>query len=276
MKPHRAFSIPLSALALPTLCAAQASISYDTTWAGPVQLANSTLSSNDSISPAGFNIAEGTLIIPTLSLPAHPHEQVDQYAASFWVGLDGFLPASGAAVRGLWQAGLIATLSVNGTAAYTGFYEWVPDDPVAVPTAQLALSAGDYLHVCLNTSDGGLRGSVALTNLNTSQTFSYSQDAPVTWRGPTWPAPGTSAEWIVEAGTFSNGTRYVWPDWGNASFVGARACWNTSGECIVPGQEGGEERMTAVFWNDTGMVYSRSGGSGGNVWLAYLEEEFTG
>lgn len=276
MKPNRAFNAALSASAMPALCTAQSDIFYDTTWAGPVELANSSLSSNAS-GPTGFNLAEGTLIIPSLSLPCQPHEQVDQYTASFWVGLDGFLLSDSLpGVRGLWQAGLIASLSVNGTATYTGFYEWVPSDPVSIPASQLALAAGDHLYVRLNTSNGGLQGSLALTNLNTSQTFEYSQDAPVSWRGPTWPAPGSSAEWIVEAGTYLNGTRYVWPDWGNTSFVDAKAYWNTTGECVVPGQEGGDARTTVVWWNDTGMIYSQSGGSGGEVWLAYVEEEFTG
>ncbi|KAJ4397777.1 hypothetical protein N0V93_002014 [Gnomoniopsis smithogilvyi] len=276
MKFNRALEATLTALTVPTLCASQANIFYDTTWAGPVQLANSSLSPNAS-GPSGFNLAEATLIIPTLSLPSNPHEQVDLYTASFWVGLDGFLLSDSIpGVRGLWQAGIFGSLSVNGTVSYTGFYEWVPEDPVSIPTSQLALAAGDHLYVRLNTSNGGLQGSVTLTNLNTSQTFAYSQDAPVSWRGPTWPAPGTSAEWIVEAGTYLNTTRYVWPDWGNATFVDARACWNTTGDCVVPGQPGGEERMTAVWWNDTGILYSRSGANDGTVWLAYVEEEFNG
>lgn len=276
MKSNGVLRASLSALALPALCVAQDIMFYDTTWAGPVQLANSTHSSNAS-GPSGFNLAEGTLIIPTLSLPSQPHEQVDQYTASFWIGLDGFLLSDSLpGVRGLWQAGIMASLFVNGTTSYTGFYEWVPNDPVSIPASELSMDAGDHLYVRVNTSNGGLQGSVTLTNLNTSQTFTYSQDAPVTWRGPTWVAPGSSAEWIVEAGTYLNTTRFVWPDFGNASFVDAKACWNTTGECIVPGQEGGEERIAAVWWNDTGMLYSRSGSSDGDVWLAYVEEEFNG
>lgn len=107
----------------------------------------------------------------------------------------------------------------------------VPDDPISINSSELAISEGDHIHVLLNTTNGGYQASATLTNLNTSQSFSYSQDAPVSWRGPTWPAPGTSAEWIIEAGTYLNGTRHVFPDWGNASFLDVQACYNTTGTC---------------------------------------------
>lgn len=71
----------------------------------------------------------------------------------------------------------------------------VPEDPLDVPTSQLALSEGDHLHVLVSTSNGTYHGNITMTNLNTSAVYSYEQDAPVSWRGPTWPSPGSSAEW---------------------------------------------------------------------------------
>lgn len=129
----------------------------------------------------------------------------------------------------------------------------------------------------LNTINGGYHASTTLTNLNTSQTFSYSQDAPVSWRGPTWPAPGTSAEWIIEAGTYLNGTQYVLPDFGNASFLDARACYNTTGACVRPGDDHliSTSQTTAVWWNDTDTLYTRSYVNEDDAWVAYVEEVLT-
>lgn len=168
----------------------------------------------------------------------------------------------------------------------------VPDDPVTIDASQLAISEGDHIHVLLNTTNGGLQGSTTLINLNTSQTFSYSQDAPVSWRGPTWPSPGTSAEWIIEAGTYLNATRFVFPDWGNASVLDARACYNTTGACgkclcnlpkiradhpttpVLPGQgtSSSSTQTTAVLLNDTDILYTRSYVDGSDIWIAYVEE----
>lgn len=71
----------------------------------------------------------------------------------------------------------------------------VPNDPISLTSSQLAISEGDHVHVVVETSDGGYYGNTSLTNLNTNQTYSFGQEAPTTWRGPTWPSPGTSAEW---------------------------------------------------------------------------------
>lgn len=281
MKTNRALAASISILVTSSLAVAQASngsILYDTTWAGPVQIANTALTPN---STSGFNLAEGTLIMPHLSIPQKPHEQVDHFSASYWVGLDGAVPSGDSgAVRGLWQAGVIMTLSPatansSETSIYTAFYEWVPNDPISLTADQLALAEDDHLYVRLNTSAGGLVASATFINLNTSKEFGVTMEAPVAWRGPTWPAPGTSAEWIVEAGTYLNGTRYVWPDFGNASFLDARACYNTTGECVVAGQARTNGQITAVFWNDTKTVYSSTAINCGDVKIAYVEEDFT-
>lgn len=93
-------------------------IYYDTTWAGPVRLAE-----RFNGTAGGFNRAEGTLVMPQLSIPANPHgEEVDQYTAAYWVGLGGFVSTS--PVSGLWQAGVVMSIFDNGSTQYTGFYEW--------------------------------------------------------------------------------------------------------------------------------------------------------
>lgn len=115
---------PFAVLGFATACLSQ-EIFYDETWAGPVRLAPNVA----SISPTslGFTTVEATLVMPCLSIPENPSQLVDQYRASFWIGLDGFLPSTetpASTVRGLWQAGVFMSIWENGTTSYTGFHEW--------------------------------------------------------------------------------------------------------------------------------------------------------
>ncbi|KAM5346241.1 hypothetical protein ACJ41O_009246 [Fusarium nematophilum] len=228
---------PLTALLLSSTCAAsktpQYPFLYNEAWAGPARIADKFNTSSNS---TGFTMVEATLIMPHLSIPKKPREKVDQYTTSYWIGLDGVLPTGeNEIVRGLWQAGVIMSVWTNGATEYAGFHEWIPDDPINVPPAKLALSEGDHLHVLLETSDNGYYGSTTLTNLNTGQVYKHSQKAATGWRGrPVWPSQGGTAEWIVEAGTHLNGPQFILPDWGTALFLDARACYD-DGECATPG-----------------------------------------
>ncbi|KAI1846649.1 hypothetical protein JX265_009048 [Neoarthrinium moseri] len=243
-------------------------IFYDTTWAGPVRMAE-----RFNGTAGGFDRVEATLVMPQLDIPARPHQQSDEYTAAFWIGLGGF-KSSPAALSGLWQAGVVMSIRNNGSTEYKGFYEWVPLDPIDLNSTELSLSVGDHLQVIITTADNGMSGSIAMTNLNTSQTFSHSQAAPTTWRGPTWPALGSSAEWIMEAGTYVNGPRYVFPDWHNATFLGAKACYNADGTCYPPvsADNATLNQMTAVYWNDTQTLYTESSVEGDLVTIEYVEK----
>ncbi|KAF5008479.1 hypothetical protein FDECE_5238 [Fusarium decemcellulare] len=261
------FLAPLLGSACVAAKGAEYPLSYGTAWAGPVRYADKfNISSNST----GFTKAEATLIMPHLSIPKKPHEKVEQYTASYWIGLDGVL--SSELIRGLWQAGVIMSVWTNGTTEYRGFHEWIPDDPLDVSPAKLAISEGDHIHVLLETTNNGYHGSTTLTNLNTSQTYTHNQDAPTAWRGPTFPAQGATAEWIIEAGTYLNGPQYVFPDWGTAQFLGARACYK-NGECALAGDGTADQgRMTAVMWNDTRTLYTQSCAKGDHVSIEYIEE----
>lgn len=81
---------------------------------------------------------------------------------------------------------------------------------------------------------------------------------------------------IIEAGTYLNGTRHVFPDWGNATVLNTKACYeNVDVACVVPGGIDEQSlRMTAMRLNDTGMLYTRSYVDGDQVWIAYVEEPF--
>ncbi|KAK6196740.1 hypothetical protein LQW54_011249 [Pestalotiopsis sp. IQ-011] len=257
-------STPLGLAAFAAGAASQ-SVSYDTTWAGPVRLAE-----RFNGSAGGFDRVEATLVMPELSIPANPHQEVDEYTASFWIGLGGFVSTN--PVAGLWQAGAVMSIWQNGSTDFTGFYEWVPNDPIQLNSTELSISAGDHLEVVLTTTNNGMVGSLSMTNLNTSQQFSYSQDAPVTWRGPAWPATGASAEWIVEAGTYLNGPQYVFPDWHNATILGAKACSDSSCFASVSADNSSLNAMTAVYRNDTQTLYTKSYVEDDVVTIEYVED----
>ncbi|KAK9413009.1 hypothetical protein SUNI508_12204 [Seiridium unicorne] len=242
-------------------------IFYDTTWAGPVRIAE-----RFNGTAGGYDRVKATLVMPQLYIPTKPHQESDEYTASYWIGLGGFLSSS--TVSGLWQAGVIMSIWNNGSTEYKGFYEWVPNDPVQLNSTELSISVGDHVQVTLTTAGNGMIGSVSMTNVNTSQAFSYTQAAPTTWRGPTWPALGSTAEWIVEAGTYLNGPQYVFPDWHNSTFLNAKACYNTDGVCYPPvsAETPTLNRMTAVYWNDTQTLYTQSSVKDDTVTVEYIEE----
>lgn len=81
---------------------------------------------------------------------------------------------------------------------------------------------------------------------------------------------------IIEAGTYLNSTRHVFPDWGNATILNAKACYESIDKnCVVPGETDDEGlRVTAVRLNETGLLYTRSYVDGDRVWVAYVEELF--
>lgn len=81
---------------------------------------------------------------------------------------------------------------------------------------------------------------------------------------------------IVEAGTYLNSTRHVFPDWGNATILNAKACYErTERPCVVPGRFDEESlRVTAMRLNETGIMYTRSYVNDDQVWVAYVEEPF--
>lgn len=81
---------------------------------------------------------------------------------------------------------------------------------------------------------------------------------------------------IIEAGTYLNSTRHVFPDWGNATILNAKACYESTDKgCVVPGGTDEESlRVTAMRLNETGLLYTRSYVDGDRVWIDYVEEPF--
>ena len=208
--------------------------------------------------------------MPHMSLPTKPHELVDQYTFSYWIGLDGYKSGP---YSGLWQAGIVGHIFTNGSnTQYVPFWEWVPDPEYFVPIEEFPIVEGDHVHVSLNISTNGTMATATLENLNTTKTISNTRSAPTGWRRPDYTVPGASAEWIVESGTYQNYTKHVLPDFGNAVFYDAKA-FKQDGSKVLPGDVSGLQ-MFENFWADTEMLYSRSCVEGeSTVKVEYVEQK---
>lgn len=81
---------------------------------------------------------------------------------------------------------------------------------------------------------------------------------------------------IIEAGTYLNSTRHIFPDWGNATILDAKACYESADKlCVVPGGvDEADLRVTAMRLNETGLLYTRTYVDEDRVWVAYVEEPF--
>ncbi|KAG4436336.1 hypothetical protein IFR05_008189 [Cadophora sp. M221] len=83
---------------------------------------------------------------------------------------------------------------------------------------------------------------------------------------------------IMEAGTYVNGPQYVLPNWGNTTFLDARACYS-NGRCINAGDANAnpaDTLMTIIFHNENQTVNTESYADGDQVWITYVEEPFSG
>ncbi|CAG8983541.1 hypothetical protein HYALB_00004342 [Hymenoscyphus albidus] len=243
--------------------AAQYPVLNDSAWAGPAMQRDSKSTST----PANFTSASGTLIVPSLSIPERPKEVADQYSVSFWVGMEGVPENNAPFARGLWQAGIQGNIYVNGTKTYIPWYEWIPEDPVRLPASDLVMNEGDHIYINVSTADLGYTGTIVLTNLNTTQEWTITRPSPVTPRGPTWHAPGWSAEWIAEAATYGPETmyrKYILADFGNATFLDPKVC-RTDNVCLGP-----EGQNTTIWDLVDDKLYSRTS-VGKDVTIEYLE-----
>lgn len=143
-------------------------------------------------------------------------------------------------------------------------------DPENFLHGNFTIEEGHHVHVTLNTTGNGTSASTTLTNLNTTQTISTTREAPTSWRGPDWTAPGASAEWILESGTYPNYTKTVLPDFRTAVFLDAQAC-RADGSCTAPG-EGDSTQIFYNFWVDTEILCSHTTVQGKTVEVVYIEE----
>lgn len=142
----------------------------------------------------------GTFTVPTLQLPAGGNASTT-YGASAWVGIDGWsctgsrwFPISSVLIilanvsAEILQTGIDMNLK-NGTALYSGWYEWLPG--FADTFTGFQISAGDTITATVKTTSS-TSGTAKLENLSTGQTVKH------TFNGGVAALCNVNAEWIVE------------------------------------------------------------------------------
>lgn len=143
----------------------------------------------------------------TVPDPDDPHGGLPDYYSSTWVGIDGDGSPD------VLQAGT-ASRSLNGDKVVYAWWEWYPDDEVAL--SSFPASAGDTMS-CLICADSDTSATIYLTNYNADAHTVFGITAP---SGTT--LQGNCAEWIVET-PMINKKPTTLPDYGTCYFDSALA-----------------------------------------------------
>ncbi|KAM3074218.1 hypothetical protein ACMFMF_006239 [Clarireedia jacksonii] len=100
---------------------------YNVSWAGAVL--------NDGSTYTGVY---GEFTVPTPKKPTVGETSAHTWYVSSWVGIDGYTQTSNC--KGLWQAGVDASIDSTGALSYVAWYEWYPANTIGM---DLEVKAGD-------------------------------------------------------------------------------------------------------------------------------------
>lgn len=145
-------SNPLQASDLEELRLANANeshVSYSNNWAGAVLIGS------------GYQSVTGTITVPTPKKPSSGDSST-QYAASAWVGIDGWTCSSSAII----QTGVDFFIQ-GSTISFDAWYEWYPD--LSHDFTGITVNAGDQIKMTV-TATSTSAGSVVIQNLTTGKT----------------------------------------------------------------------------------------------------------
>jgi hypothetical protein len=146
----------------------------------PVSLVPSGNWSGYMATSGPYAAVSGTLTVPSLS-PGLPGQDL----VSEWVGIGGTGDSS------LIQAGVTETPDPTTSVGFDVFAWWEVLPAASQPIATMNVDPGDEVRVDI-TQVSGTSWAVSLTDATNGQ--NYTQDV-------SYPGPGASAEWIVEAPT---------------------------------------------------------------------------
>jgi hypothetical protein len=232
-----------AAFALP-VAEASAAPSTSSNWAGYV------VASADPTVPVTFTSVSGTWVQPAASCSASPAA-----FSAFWVGLGGSSDTS----QALEQIGTESDCTADGRAAYSVWYELVPDASVPV---KLKLFPGN--RISANVTVTGQLVIVKLKNLTrkTSFTKRLFMSAPDV----------SSAEWIAEAPSTCTSAGDCRPlplaDFGTVAFTSAQALAAGHGGTIVDGAWAAAAIELQAFTGARPSELSADGGSFSVTWAA--------
>ncbi|WP_119422762.1 G1 family glutamic endopeptidase [Desertibaculum subflavum] len=151
----------------------------------------------------GIALVQGSWTVPDTRAPAPGV----RHASSYWVGLDGFEPASrvmpqiGAGQRIYAQSDRGLPGAIDKQTAWWQF--WMPDHPKAIwqvdiPASSIRAQSGDRLYGQVQVIDR-YTVSYFLKNETTNQAYAVYYDAAVDYSPPHLrPIERQTAEWIVE------------------------------------------------------------------------------
>jgi hypothetical protein len=143
------------------------------------------------------------------TVPRVNPSQTDQFSAA-WIGIGGQLDDT------LIQTGTEHD-SINGEAAYSAWYELLPND--SIPITTISVSPGDQIKASINLVDSvSNKWSIEISDATNGQTFQnnffyYSSQL--------------SAEWIIERPTINNMLSGL-ADFGSATFTDSYATIDTT------------------------------------------------
>ncbi|KAG7284453.1 hypothetical protein NEMBOFW57_010826 [Staphylotrichum longicolle] len=142
---------------------------YSINWAGAVLLGS-------------YKSVTGTITVPTAKPPSGGSSST-QYAASAWVGIDGYTCSSP-----IIQTGVDVFVK-NGAVSYDVWYEWWP--ALSYSFSGFPVSAGDSVTMTVTTSSTSA-GTVTLKNNSKGKSVSHS------FQGESVTLCQAEAEWIIE------------------------------------------------------------------------------
>ena len=165
---------------------------------------------------AGYAVSGGTFtdVKGTWVQPAVACSSFRSSYSAFWVGLGGFLGGSDSG--GLEQIGTDSDCHF-GSAAYTAWYELLPDVSIPIP---VPISPGDTISAEVSTDLTS--ANLTITDLTTGAAFTTQQTPSL--------LDATSAEWIAEAPSQCFGSDSCAPlplaNFGTVSFSGSSTTSN--------------------------------------------------
>ena len=142
----------------------------------------------------------GSWTIPSVNCNQNSNSHV-----LFWVGIDGW----NAPNETVEQIGTRSDCS-NGSPDYYAWYEFWPRQPNTMRLYNITLRSGDNVKASVSGSPTSKSFAMIITDLTTGNSSHV--------RGEYQSARLTTAEWIVEAPNFLNGTRFIMADFSSVRF----------------------------------------------------------
>ena len=198
-------------------------------------------SQNTSVQNNYTNIT-GTWVVPSVSA------NTSGTADATWVGIGGVTS------HDLIQAGTQAIVQ-NGTVTYNA---WVETLPGYAQTISLGVTSGDSITTTLTQESAGV-WRITIVNNTTGQSYSATR---------TYASSLSSAEWVEEMVSNTDGTFRPLDDFGTVSFINASATVNGTNENLsqlgatplqmVNGQGGVLAQASALNGDSAGFTVSRT------------------